>query len=83
MNDIQKYSNFLMTALNLGKRGHFDSLNTLKKVQILISKTFGNLSFGHASMVEHLEQEKDNFVTINDNSKFTNFLTRIQILGDG
>ena len=82
MNDIPKYSNFLMTALNLGKRRHFDTLNTLKKMQILISKSFGNLSFCHASMVEHLKQEKDNFVTINDNSKYTNLLMRIQILGE-
>jgi len=71
-----------MTALNLGKRGHFDSQNTLKKVQILILKTFGNLSLCHASMVEHLKQEKDTFVTINDISKYTNLLVTIQILGE-
>ena len=82
MNDIPKYSNFLTTAPNLGKRRHFDSLNILKKVQILILKCFGNLSFCHASMVEHLKQEKDNFVTVNDISKYTNLLMTIQILGE-
>ena len=63
-------SNFLSRIPNLGERRHLDTLN---KVQILISKVFGNLSFSQGGIVEEFKEVRDNFVTINDISKFTNF----------
>ena len=45
---------------------HFDTLNTLVNVQVRISGCFENLSFSHGFIVEHFNQERDNFVTIND-----------------
>ena len=63
-------SNFLSRIPNLGERRHLDTLN---KVQILISKVFGNLSFSQGGIVEEFKEVRDNFGTINDISKFTNF----------
>ena len=67
---------------NLGERTHFDTLDTLKKIKILISKSLGNLSFSHAGIVEEFKEERDNFVTINDISNFTNSIMMIPNLGE-
>jgi len=56
-NDISKYTNLLMTIPSLGERWHFDELNTIEKVQIPISWSFGNFSFSHWSILEHFKQE--------------------------
>jgi len=66
----------------LGERWNFDTLNTLKKVQILISRSVGNLIFSHGSIVEHFKQKRDNFVTIIDITKYTNLLISIASLGE-
>jgi len=66
----------------LGERRHFDTLNTHKKFQILISGCFRKLSFSHGSIVEHFKLEIDNFVTIKDISKNTNLLMKIPMLGE-
>jgi len=58
INYILRYNNFLITIINLGERRHFHTLNRLNKIQILILKGFGNLSFNLASIVEHLKQER-------------------------
>ena len=71
-----------MTSQSLGEKWHFDALNTLTKVRILISKCFGNLSFSHGSIVEHLKQESDNFVTIDDLTNHTNLILSIPSLGE-
>jgi len=55
-----------MTILNLYERRHFDTLNTLTNIQVWISGCFENSSFSHGFIVEHFNQERDNFVTIND-----------------
>ena len=72
-----------MTIPTLGERRHFDMLNTHKNVQILISSCFRNLSCSLGSIVEHFNQEKDNFVTIKDISKNTNLLITIPTLFQG
>ena len=82
LDDISEYTNLMMTTPNPGERRHFDALNTLKTFQILIRRSSQNLSFGHASKVEHLKHEKDNLVSINDNSKNTNLIMTILNLGE-
>ena len=47
-----------MTIQSLGERRHFDALNTIKKVEIPISWSFGNFSFGHGSIVGHFKEEE-------------------------
>ena len=47
-----------MTILSLGERWHFDALNTIKKVEIPISWSFGNFNFTHGSIVGHFKQER-------------------------
>ena len=74
INVISKCANLLMTIPSLGERRHFQTLNTLSKVRILILECFGNLSFSLGSIVEHFKQESDNFVTINVISKCANLL---------
>ena len=74
INVISKCANLLMMIPCLGERRHFQTLNTLSKVRILISECFGNLSFSLGSIVEHFKQESVNFVTINVVSKCANFL---------
>ena len=61
-----------MTIQNVGERRHFDTLDTLEKIKILISESLGNLSFSHGGIVEEFKEERDNFVTINYISMFTN-----------
>jgi len=82
INDILKYTNELMKIPILGERRLFETLNTLKKVKILISGRFWNFSFSHGCLVEHFKQERDDFVTINDTSKYTDWLMHITILGE-
>ena len=53
------------------------TLHTLEKIKILISKSLGNLSFTHRGIAEEFIEERDNFVTINDISKFTNSIMTI------
>jgi len=69
-----------MTIPYLGERRHFNTLNTLKKVEILISTCVGKFSFTHVSIIEHFKHERDNFVIINDFSKCTNFILMIPYL---
>jgi len=64
--DISKNTNLLITIPALGERRHFDTLNTQNQIQILISGCFRNLCCSHGSKVEHLNQERDIFVTIKD-----------------
>ena len=71
-----------MMILNLGERGHFETLNTLKKVQILISRSFEKLSFSYRSIVKHFKKERENFVTTNDISKYANLFMIIPNLGE-
>ena len=78
--DISKNSNLLMTIPTIGETQHLDTLKTQKKFQILILGCFQNLRFSHGSIVEHFKLEIDNFVTIKDISKNTNFLIIIPIL---
>ena len=66
----------------LGERLHFDTLNTQKKVQILILGCFWNLSCSHGSIVEHFKLEIDNFATIKDISMITNLLMTIPTLDE-
>ena len=47
-----------MTIPSLGERRHFDALNTIKKVEIPILRSFGNFYFTHVSIVEHVKQER-------------------------
>ena len=82
INDIFKGTNSMMMIPNLGERRHFDTLYTLKKVQILISGSFDKLSFRHASIVENLKQKKHNLVSMNDISKNTNLTVTIPNLGE-
>jgi len=82
INGIPNYTNLLLQIPSLGERWHFDVLNTLKKVQILISNAFWNMSFTHASIVQHFKQERDNFVTINVISSCANLLKAIPCLGE-
>ena len=71
-----------MTIPNLGERRHFDTLDILEKMKILISASLGNLSFSHRGIVEEFNEERDNFVTINDISKFTNSIITTPNLGE-
>ena len=82
INVISKCANLLMMIPYLGERRHFHTLNTLTKVQILISKCFGNLTFSHGSIVVHFKQESVNFVTINDITNHTNLILSIPSLGE-
>ena len=75
-------SNLLLTILNLGERRHFDTLDTLEKIKILISESLGNLSFSHRGIVEEFNEERDKFVTINDISNFTNSIITVPNLGE-
>ena len=75
-------SNLLLTIPNLGERRHFDTLDTLEKIKILISKSLGNLSFSHRGIVEEFNEERDKFVTINDISNFTNSIITVPNLGE-
>ena len=79
---ISRCTDFLTTIPTLGERWHFDTLNTYKKVQILISGCFLNLSFSHGSIVEHFKQEIDNFVMIKDISMNTDLLLTIPTLAE-
>ena len=79
---ISKYTNLMMMIPNLGKRRHFDTLYTLKKVQILILGSFEILCFSHESILEHFEQESDGFDSIDDISKYTNLMMMISNLGE-
>jgi len=72
----------LLTIQNVGERRHFDTLDTLEKIKILISESLGNLSFSHGGIVEEFKEERDNFVTINDISNFTNSIMTIPNLGE-
>ena len=60
--DISKLTYSFLTILNQCERGHFDTLNKLMKVQSRISRCFLNFCFSHGSIVEHLQQERYNFV---------------------
>ena len=71
-----------MTISNLCERQHFDTLNTLKNVQIQILGHFENLSFSRGSIVEHFNQGRDNLVTMTDISKRITFLLMIPNLGE-
>ena len=82
INDIFKGTNSMTTISNLGERRHFDTLYTLKKVQILISGSFDKLSFRHASIVENLKHKKHNLASMNDISKNTNLTVTIPNLGE-
>ena len=70
-----------MTIPSQGERRHFDTLNTVKKVQILISKYFANTSISHASIVEHNKIERINFHRMIDIPKYSNFLMTTLNLG--
>jgi len=67
---------------NLDERRHFDTLDTLEKIKILISESLGNLSFSHRGIVEEFNEEREKFVTINDISKFTNSIITVPNLGE-
>ena len=82
INDILKCTNFLLTIPCLRERWHFHKLNTLKKVRILISECFKNLSFSHGSTVEHFKQKRKNFITIIDITNYTILLISIASLGE-
>jgi len=71
-----------MMTPTLAERWHFDTLNTHKKIQILILGCFWTLSFSYGSIVEHLKQEIDNIVTIKDISKITNLLITIPTIAE-
>ena len=43
---------------NLGERTHFDTLDTLKKIKILISKSLGNLSFSLGGILEEFKKKE-------------------------
>jgi len=64
--DISKNTNLLITIPTLFERRHFDKINAHKKVQILISGYFRNLSSSQGSIVEHFKQKLENFLTIKD-----------------
>ena len=70
-----------MTISNLCEVQHFDALNTLTNIQVRISGCFENLSSSHGFIVEHFNQGRHNFVTINDISKWTTLLWMIPNLG--
>ena len=58
INDISEYTNFLVMIPSQGDRRHFERLNTLKKVQILILGSFANLSFSNVCLVEHFNKKE-------------------------
>ena len=72
----------MMTIANVGERGNFYTLYTLKKVLIFISESFEILSFSHECIVEHFKQESDNFDSIDDISKYTGSMMTIPDLGE-
>ena len=53
---------FAFDDSGLCERRHFDTLNTLMKVQIQISGCFENLSFSHGCLEKQLKQEREHFV---------------------
>ena len=81
INHIFKHSNLMMAIPNFVETRHFDA-HTLKKMQILISGSFENLSFSHESKVEHFEQDSDHFDSNKDISMYTNLMMMIPILGE-
>ena len=66
-----------MTILNLYERRHLYTLNALMKIQVWISDRFENLSFSRGFVVQNFNEESDNFVIINDISKWTTLLRMI------
>jgi len=60
-----------LTIPNLGERRHFDIVEESWK-----------LEFSHRGIVEEFKEERDNFFTINDISKFTNSMMTIPNLGE-
>ena len=53
--DISKQNNLLLTISNLCERRHFDTLNTLKNVQIRIWGFFKNLNGSHGCDTRNLK----------------------------
>ena len=66
-----------MTIPYLGERCHFHTLDTLKKVQILMLRSLENLSFTHVSITELFKHERYNFVITKDILKCTSLLMSI------
>jgi len=78
--DISKYTNLLMKIPSLAERWHFDALNTIKKVEIPISWSFGNFNFTHGSIVEHFKQQRVTLLQSKISTKYTNLLMTIPSL---